>query len=640
MKWKISIVFSLVLVLLAACTPSKQTPESVEGPNPELSAIDSLMWRQPDCALAVLQQFAASPKADSLDELNGHYCQLLISELLYKNDYGQSNRPALQQTVRYFDSLCLCKGVARNISTISFLDARAHYINGVGYYERDSVVEACMEYLKALEVMEGHFVEKELVGERARFMALTFTHLTGLFSDFYLSEQAILWGKYALEYYRKYDATPWHIAWILVEIGSHYEMKRSYDNAYSYYEKAASAIMDTCSLMYRDIHTHKALIDYKTGKGSKISLTTLQNLIRNSKDEQEQLARYLIVGEIFYSEKQYDSAQVYLNAVFLNSQSVGAKKQAAEWLVNICETQGRISDIEEYADFLVPFANMNENQSTLKSQLTKLSHDFEQEKQEALHRNKTKTILKWSVVSMAVLIFIALMLFVFHFKDKKQQIQLKKQKYETEKQMEATVKEHLNELNEKDNAFNKAITEERKKAEYELRTKEMQHSAMLVRTRNRIVQLQEENKKLKDHKRQDDTVHESADNRKEPYEALTKEEIYRSIQQRMKKARIYTSFNVKDYASLTLTQKEMEQLITTINRHCPDFSKRLKLLYPKLNVNDLQLCRLFLLNLSVLQVAILLGTDYSSIRKRTNRLKEKIGSDELYWCLKSTLFLE
>ena len=105
MKWKISIVFSLVLVLLAACTPSKQAPELVEGPNPELSAIDSLMWRQPDSALAVLQQFAVSPQADSLDELNGHYCQLLISELLYKNYFDQSNREELLHAVDYFDSI-------------------------------------------------------------------------------------------------------------------------------------------------------------------------------------------------------------------------------------------------------------------------------------------------------------------------------------------------------------------------------------------------------------------------------------------------------------------------------------------------------------------------------------------------------
>ena len=89
----------LVIAFTVACTPSAEVAErgrSEEGPNPELSAIDSLMWRQPDSALAVLQHFAGSPQADNLDELNGHYCQLLISELLYKNDYGQSNRPALQ----------------------------------------------------------------------------------------------------------------------------------------------------------------------------------------------------------------------------------------------------------------------------------------------------------------------------------------------------------------------------------------------------------------------------------------------------------------------------------------------------------------------------------------------------------------
>ena len=155
MKAKLFVI-GLFLLAFVACTSRAKVAEhgrSEEGPNPELSAIDSLMWRQPDSALAVLQQFAASPKADSLDELNGHYCQLLISELLYKNDYGQSNRPALQQAVAYFDSLILTLkdtptlkrliagtdplSLTRN-DNIHFFTARAHYINGVGYYERDS----------------------------------------------------------------------------------------------------------------------------------------------------------------------------------------------------------------------------------------------------------------------------------------------------------------------------------------------------------------------------------------------------------------------------------------------------------------------------------------------------------------------
>ena len=108
-----SFVIGLFLLVLVACTSKAKVPEPavpeqgrrVEGPIAELAAIDSLMWHQPDSAFALLLDFASSTKADSLDVFNGHYCQLLISELLYKNDYGQSNREALLNGVVYFDSL-------------------------------------------------------------------------------------------------------------------------------------------------------------------------------------------------------------------------------------------------------------------------------------------------------------------------------------------------------------------------------------------------------------------------------------------------------------------------------------------------------------------------------------------------------
>ena len=127
----------LGLLAVAACTQKPQVVEPVETPSPELSAIDSLLWHQPDSALACLlpcfdtcidTKFCIS----TATAYNRHYANLLLSELLYKNDYAQVNRRELLQAVNYFDSLCCCKDVARNISTIAFLDARAHYINGVG----------------------------------------------------------------------------------------------------------------------------------------------------------------------------------------------------------------------------------------------------------------------------------------------------------------------------------------------------------------------------------------------------------------------------------------------------------------------------------------------------------------------------
>ena len=165
---------------MAACNSNKQVPEPavpedprrVEGPSKELSSIDSLMWVQPDSTLAVLLPWFdtccrdamkytvfdgvnASPETPDDDYIethamrlyNHHYAHLLLAELLYKNDYAQTNRAELRQAVAYFDSL-YCRDAARHVSTFpttAFLDARAHYIKGVGYYEHDSVVPACKE---------------------------------------------------------------------------------------------------------------------------------------------------------------------------------------------------------------------------------------------------------------------------------------------------------------------------------------------------------------------------------------------------------------------------------------------------------------------------------------------------------------
>ena len=136
--------FLIGLAMLVACSqPTKvEVPEPVEGPILTLSQIDTLMWRRADSALAVMLEFAGSEAADSLDVFEGHYCQVLVAELLYKNDYGQSNREEVLKAVHYFDSIvgmdvadARGKADARGASVQrrdAFLAARAHYMNGVG----------------------------------------------------------------------------------------------------------------------------------------------------------------------------------------------------------------------------------------------------------------------------------------------------------------------------------------------------------------------------------------------------------------------------------------------------------------------------------------------------------------------------
>ena len=94
MKTYLHIVVLLSLMVVGcARTVDDRVEEVVATPSLlKLSAIDSLMWEQPDSALAVMMEFAASPEAESLNEFEGHYCQVLVAELLYKNFYKQSNR--------------------------------------------------------------------------------------------------------------------------------------------------------------------------------------------------------------------------------------------------------------------------------------------------------------------------------------------------------------------------------------------------------------------------------------------------------------------------------------------------------------------------------------------------------------------
>ena len=317
----------LWMVAFSACNHDV-SPEMQSIRRSHLAAIDSVMQQRPDSALVLLLDCRDAARHVSTGPTDRHYYQLLLSEALYKNDSTQANRKELQQAMTYYDSLCSCKDVACNVSTIAFLSARSHYMNGVGYYENDSAVEACMEYMKALDIMQNHFEEKELVGYKAKFMALTYTHLSGLFSDLYLHKQAIYFGKWALDYYQKCDATPWHIAWMLNAIGAQYDMMDNYDSAWMCYEEGIKSLPDTNNITYRDLATRLAYLSYKKDDTKKTALFQIQNLISLSESEKECLSRHLTIGEVFFNETMFDSAWIHLDKVFHEAQSIASKKNS------------------------------------------------------------------------------------------------------------------------------------------------------------------------------------------------------------------------------------------------------------------------------------------------------------------------
>ena len=440
MKRIVPIVLWVLVALLAACTPSVEASRCLEGPTQRLAAIDSVMQQRPDSALALLLDCRDGVHTVSTDPSDRHYYQLLLSEALYKNDSTQANRKALQQAMAYFDSLSLtlsdtphafwshCGPSFRECGTQSpeqndnliFLSARSHYMNGVGYYENDSVVPACKEYMKALEIMEDHFKEKDLVGHKAQFMALVYTRLTDLFSRLYLHEQTVYFSRQSLSYYKKQNVPIWYLSRMLCEIGAQYDMLEQLDSADIYYQKAVSLLNDTNCLLYKDLAARQSFLSYKKRNTTENSLKQLYKLIGLANSEMEYLSRCLTIGGVFYYEKRYDSAFLYLDKVFHETTNDASKKQAAEWLVEICKIEGRGEQAFEYAEYLAPFANQEENQSAIKSQLTELYNTFkisalDQQHRQVMQKSKTRAI----AVLCSLLVVILVITLLFHRNKKK-----------------------------------------------------------------------------------------------------------------------------------------------------------------------------------------------------------------------------
>ena len=619
----------LLLSLLVACTPKGDdgfvaTRHGTSLPttsSPELAAVDSLLWRQPDSALALLQDYLAcrdvtcnvSNANDTIIEdvaryvsttaYDRHYAHLLLAELLYKNDYAQTNRAELLQTVGYFDSLTVLadtRGVSlrsrprrdaqrASAQNIAFLDARAHYINGVGYYEHDSVVPACKEYLKALEVMEEHFEEKKLVGKKAKFMALTYSHLTTLFSDMYLHEQTIYFGKESLKYYGKYDAVAWHIAWMLNIIGSQYDMMDYNDIANVYYNKALQVLPDTNNLTYRDIVTHLAYLSYKKGGSTESSIQLLHSIIAKAESDKEYYSRCMNLGEIFYHEAIFDSAWIYLSNVFQTTKNNNSKKQAAEWLVEICKAQDKESDATEYASFLVPFANLEENQSGIKSQLTEQYKNYGQRRQDRVHQHDKKKSQRQTMMIIVCLLVLISSVSVLYIKNKKR-------KHKLETQIE--VNRYAYEIQQK------ALSGKLKKSKEALA--------------EALKQLEGDTDKMK-------SQHILRPNK--DYTSFLGSSICRHILETVHQQRFKSKIDFLIYKEYALQKDQLLTLRLAADENMDGFTIRLRKRFPNLTDEDVTYCCLYLLEISDADIAALMQKAYPTVCERKRKIKRIFGEN-------------
>ncbi|MCQ2320396.1 MAG: HTH domain-containing protein [Bacteroidales bacterium] len=669
MKLKHLILFLAVVVagcssrhpvetLVIDCVECKAFPSesgNIASPNKQLQAIDSLMWRQPDSALMVLVDFAASPQADSLDAFEEHYCQMLLSELLYKNDFGQNNREKLLKAVRCFDSIVgtdetdARKADTRGVSLRernAFLDARAHYINGVGFYERDNLVEACAEYLKALEVMEGHFGEEDLVKNKAKFMAYTYNRLGDMFSGQFMMEAAITCYENALAYCRIEPTSPTGVSNTLIRLGLQYEKLKDTEKMKAYYSQALEEMSDSDNLSYRDMAASKALCDYKADSNAEQSLETLRHILSQAEDENERLTRYLSIGVIFSHEEMFDSAVAYLESVFENTRDEVSQIQAAEHLHNIYESLGNEARSNECIRFLANHKVSASENKVLVSQLDNLFQDYLKQKQgklsEAEHAKHVRKIVG-IIVPIAVLLAMAIII-VAKLRSRKLLKQQQKEaeqaheelrrlQTETQQRLEETERKHRQKEEEMVKRHEDELRIQRDQSEKEMEQTRQRHKAELEAERLAYEKEQDAlRQSLRQHEDQVMASEKSSGLQQDKAERwrqeFLKEPICRRINELLHGKRITTRDTSFKHDDITLKEEDFKQLREAVERHFEGFDAFLLSCCPSLKRGDLALCHLHLMGLGEGEIAALKSRTYSGIKKQDESIKEKLSLEE------------
>ena len=589
---KIGLLVVLMAVIVACNPPEEKDVEPMEMPIPELAAIDSLMWQQPDSAFAMLQEFVVSPEAKDLDVYNEHYCQLLISELLYKNDYIQSNRENLMQAVDYFDSLCAGSDAARHVSTdptIAFLDARSHYINGVGFYEQKNIVQACSEYLNVLEIMEGNFQDQTLTGIRAKFMFYTYNRLLELFSAQFMMASAIKCGEEALAYCQKEPSLSKEIPNTYFHIGKQYDKMGEKNIARDYYGRSIEGLSDINSLVYRDAISMKALCDYQVGHDVDSSLTLIRQMLAHANNEKERLTRLIVIGGIFTIEQSFDSALYYLKPVFENKDDISFQIQAAEYLLIIYDNLGNKEKSNECTRFLADFKKTEGENKAMVSKLEDLFKTYTIQKQEKEAEEKRKTAIKkiLGVIIPIAAVLASIIIVLAKVRSKKL---LKQQQEEADKVLEETEQQHR-----------------------------MQQAAMS----GRLKKSNEEVRELKDQIKQMDDLAANS----EMAASFNEEPICRLIMERVHDGQFKSKIDCDIYKSYALDKQQLLDLRMAVDRHFSQFTLRLRKAYPKLTSIDIDYCCLYLLNLTYADVSALMQRAYNTVVERDGKIKKILGSD-------------
>ena len=404
MKKQTIALIAILAALLTACTGKTDY-------NTTLVQADSLMNLHPDSALNMLESISTDSLKTKADRA---YHALLLTQARDKNYIVQTDDSLIQVAVRYYDT-----------HENAPLQARAYYCWGSLYRDRNDYSQAIDKYTIALSHINGR-------SENAELKASLYSNLGYLYYTQGLSTEADSIYQRA-ELLAKSQKDTASLCYTLSQRGM-----ISLEQGKTYYPKAEQQMQQALSIgkAFSDstilvpiYHSLSMLYSLMPKPGQALLYARLN--YSGLKDTQHCYRTFLLLGNAYFINGQYDSAGIFLQKILKAERYYDTKADACMRLSEIAQKKGDMETsilLERKRTMYQDSAQINQQGHDILN--TVIAHE----------RNNSNTISKRSTYILCTVstIFLAIS-FVCIFYFRKKHLQHKAEKKEWEETLQAEI---------------------------------------------------------------------------------------------------------------------------------------------------------------------------------------------------------
>lgn len=595
-------IWGILLVLSCTNTHTESSPTLL----PELAQAENCMYAYPDSALHILEKMTPPKVADKYQYAT--WC-LLLSQAKIKNYVELESDSLISIGYKYFQQQ---ENPQRK--------ALAGYLEGIYYNDEKHDAETALKF----------YLEAATEIEKTKDYQLAYLIYAGI-GDIYVYRSLV---DYAITAFQKaYDFAKSsnnkvYISSALSYLGRAYSIKPDVDKSISYYKDALDIARKADDKISATIALNElAVVCAAYSKDYKQALEYALEALHINKDK-ESLPNYLTVGNIYRQLKMNDSAQYYLDKA-ATSDNIYTACGAYQALYYLNRTVP-----QNYAKAMIYCDKFY----TCIDSITKIKHGKEiiamKEKydhEKLLNEKKTLQIENERIIrnNLYILLFIVIVIACLIFLYQRKLIQKERTIQMQEEQLRIySLRIHENEMQMAQNRVHIMQLSEQLAANEEL------HETMLEQ-QNGLDELKRKNENL-----QKETIllqqNMAEYSQKMQGKFKTQLTSFDAMAEENSRLRNREEFlckllipYIKPLDSLIKSPKQLTivqwaEVEENINKLYNNFTLRLKEQFPSFTENDLQVCCLIKLRISVSNMAEILNISPASVSKRKQRIKEQI----------------